>query len=57
MIIHNMIFTAACIRNAEFTPGRSKGIDYIFAGENRRLKKAAAAPTSTEAPSSEFLFG
>jgi hypothetical protein len=43
----------ACVR-AEFTPGRAKGIDYMFAGENRRLKKTVAAPTSTEAPSSEF---
>lgn len=39
---------------AEFTPGRAKGIDYMFAGENRRLKKSVTPPTSTEAPSSEF---
>lgn len=34
----------------EFTPGRTKGIDYMFAGETRRIKKTVAAPASNEAP-------
>lgn len=31
---------------AEFTPGKSKGIDYMFGGEQRRLKKTVAQPSS-----------
>jgi hypothetical protein len=45
-----------CVSRAEFTPGRTKGIDYMFAGETRRIKKTVAAPASNEAPMSE-CFG
>ena len=42
------------MRDAEFTPGKAKGIDYMFAGGDRRLKKTVTAPVSSEAPSSEY---
>jgi hypothetical protein len=42
-----------CAVHAEFTPGRTKGIDYMFAGETRRLKKSVVAPSSSEMPNSK----
>lgn len=42
-----------CAVHAEFTPGRAKGIDYMFAGETRRLKKTVVAPESSEMPNSK----
>lgn len=47
------LFYLNCVLNAEFTPGKTKGIDYIFNGEVRRLKKTVTPPSSTEAPNSK----
>lgn len=39
----------------DFTPGKAKGIDYMFSGEARRLKKPAETPVSKEAPQSKSM--
>jgi len=50
------LFYFYIVLNAEFTPGKTKGIDYIFNGEVRRLKKTVTPPSSAEAPNSKYGF-